>query len=60
MNRRIQRGKRLTDLLIAGPAFVLLLPVMVVVWILVAVGLGSPVLFRQRRPGLRGKAFTVL
>jgi sugar transferase EpsL len=60
MSPPIQRGKRLTDLVIAGPAFVLLLPVMVIVWILVAVGLGSPVLFRQRRPGLRGKAFTVL
>ena len=33
---------------------------MAVVWIVVAVGLGSPVLFRQRRPGLRGRPFTVL
>ena len=60
MNQPIQRGKRLIDLLLAVPAFVLFLPVMLVVWVVVAAGLGRPVIFRQRRPGLRGKAFTVL
>ncbi len=60
MNQSIQRGKRLIDLLLAVPAFVLFLPVMLVVWVVVAAGLGRPVLFRQRRPGLRGQAFTVL
>jgi lipopolysaccharide/colanic/teichoic acid biosynthesis glycosyltransferase len=60
MNPPIQRGKRLIDLLLAVPAFVLFLPAMAVVWLLVAAGLGRPVLFRQRRPGLGGRPFTVL
>ena len=52
MTRRPQPFKRLLDLAIALPAFILLLPVMLVTAVVAAVGLGRPVLFRQRRPGL--------
>ncbi|NJN82325.1 MAG: sugar transferase [Caldilineaceae bacterium] len=49
--------KRLFDLAITVPALLLLSPVMAVVALLVRQKLGSPVLFRQTRPGLDGKPF---
>ncbi len=52
-------GKRLFDLLGALFALVLFLPVLLLVALLVHVKLGSPVLFRQRRPGLNGQPFTI-
>jgi lipopolysaccharide/colanic/teichoic acid biosynthesis glycosyltransferase len=39
---------------------VILLPLLVLVALLVRIYLQSPILFRQRRPGLRGKPFTLL
>lgn len=50
-------GKRLFDLVLTIPALVLLAPVMAVVALLVRTKLGSPVLFRQQRPGLHGRPF---
>ena len=55
-----QPGKRLLDLTVSLTALMLLSPVMVVTAIAVAVVMGTPVLFRQRRPGLGGKPFTCL
>jgi len=52
-------GKRLFDLSVAVSASILLLPVWLVVAPLVRVKLGSPVLFRQQRPGLNGQPFTI-
>jgi sugar transferase EpsL len=52
-------GKRFLDLLMALCGMVLCFPVLLVVTLLVRVKLGSPVLFRQRRPGLKGKPFTI-
>jgi sugar transferase EpsL len=60
LTRRPQPGKRLFDLVIAVPAFLLLLPVMAITAIVVAFGLGRPVLFRQMRPGLLENGFQVL
>ena len=51
--------KRLLDLALALPALVLLAPVIAVTALVVARRLGSPVLFRQQRPGFRGRPFTV-
>lgn len=55
-----QPGKRLLDLTVAVPALMLLAPVLALVALLVACGLGTPILFRQQRPGLRGRPFTCL
>ena len=52
-----RRGKRLFDLLLAILVLALLLPVMGVVALLVRLKLGSPVLFRHRRPGHLGNPF---
>ena len=45
------------DFILALIALVVLSPVLIVVAILVKLKLGSPVLFRQERPGLNGKIF---
>jgi lipopolysaccharide/colanic/teichoic acid biosynthesis glycosyltransferase len=52
--------KRLLDLVLTVPALLALWPVLLVLALLVRVNLGSPVLFRQTRPGLRGEPFTIL
>lgn len=49
--------KRLFDLTIAGTALVVLSPVMAITALLVRRYLGSPVLFRQERPGFHGRPF---
>lgn len=53
-------GKRLLDLILAVPALVIGAPVLGIVAVLVRVKLGSPVIFRQQRPGLHEKPFTIL
>lgn len=52
-------GKRLFDLAVAVPALILLSPVLAVTAVLVRIWLGSPVLFRQERPGLHGRRFFI-
>src|SRR5690606_16411439 len=49
--------KRLFDIVISSLLLILLSPVLLVLSILVRITLGSPVLFRQVRPGLNGKPF---
>ena len=53
-------GKRLFDLLITIPALIVLaVPFAILSWI-VRAKLGFPVIFRQQRPGLKGRGFTML
>ena len=49
--------KRPQDFLCALLACIVLSPVMLAIAILVKVKIGSPVLFAQERPGLRGEIF---
>jgi len=51
--------KRAFDLVVATSAAVALSPVIAVVALLVRLRLGSPVIFRQVRPGLEGRPFTI-
>ncbi len=51
--------KRLLDILISGLGLLLLSPVYLAVAVLVRRRLGSPVIFRQERPGYREKIFTL-
>lgn len=51
--------KRLFDIVISSLLLILLSPVLLVLSILVRITLGSPVLFRQVRPGLHGRPFTM-
>lgn len=52
--------KRLLDIAIASTALILLSPVYFIVAHKVKKNLGSPVLFRQLRPGLHGKPFEMV
>lgn len=49
--------KRLFDFICSLLGIIVLSPVMVVVAILIKIKLGSPVIFKQQRPGLHGKPF---
>lgn len=51
--------KRLFDIIFSLIAIIMLSPVLIVVAILVRVKLGSPVVFKQERPGLNEKIFTL-
>jgi len=51
--------KRPMDIVLALIALILLSPVMLIVAILVRTKLGSPVIFKQERPGLNEKVFTM-
>ena len=52
--------KRLLDLCGAICALAILSPVLLLVALLVRLSLGTPILFRQDRPGFKGKLFTCL
>jgi lipopolysaccharide/colanic/teichoic acid biosynthesis glycosyltransferase len=51
--------KRPMDFILALCAIIVLSPVMLIVAILVRIKLGSPVIFKQQRPGLNEKIFTL-
>ena len=51
---------RVRDILIAALLLVLLSPLLVVTGIAIVVSLGRPIMFRQVRPGLNGKLFTLV
>ncbi|MCE9609372.1 MAG: sugar transferase [Chthoniobacter sp.] len=53
-------SKRLFDLCITIPLLVVFAPVMLVVSVAIALALGRPTLFRQVRPGLHGRPFTLV
>jgi len=52
-------GKRVLDLVTAVTLLAILSPILVLVAVAVRGRLGSPVLFRQLRPGLNGKSFVL-
>lgn len=53
-------GKRLLDLALTIPALILLTPILALLVLLVRLTLGSPALFRQKRPGRHGQVFSIL
>ena len=55
-----RRGKRIFDVLGASAALIVTTPVQLVVAVAVRRRMGPPVLFRQERPGLGGRPFTLL
>lgn len=52
--------KRSIDVLVAGMLLVILGPLLLALMILVRLKLGSPIFFRQKRPGLNGEIFTLV
>jgi len=65
-SRQVQRKpfsdttKRVLDVLVAGVGLLLGAPILATIALAVRFLLGSPVVFRQVRPGLHGRAFTLL
>jgi len=51
--------KRPMDFILASLALIVLSPALLLVAVLVKIKLGSPVLFKQKRPGLNEKIFTL-
>ena len=51
--------KRLLDITISGIALIILAPIILIIAILIRIKLGSPVIFKQERPGYKGKIFTM-
>jgi sugar transferase EpsL len=56
----ISTGKRLFDLLLSIPSLILLSPLLGLIALVLRLNQGSPVFFRQKRPGYKGKIFTNL
>jgi len=52
--------KRLLDIVVAGTVLLLLSPLMLLIALAIRSTMGSPILFRQLRPGLRGEAFELV
>lgn len=52
--------KRLIDITASGAALVVLSPVLAVIAYKIKKNLGSPILFKQTRPGLNGKPFEMI
>ena len=51
--------KRMLDIILSIIALVLLMPVIIIIYILVRMKLGKPVIFKQQRPGKNEKIFTL-
>lgn len=52
--------KRSFDIFCSALALLLFWPVLLILYVLVRVNLGSPALFRQQRPGLHGRPFMMV
>lgn len=51
--------KRLLDIIFSVLFIILLSPVLIIIALLVRINLGSPILFKQKRPGMNEKVFTL-
>ncbi len=51
--------KRPFDIIVTLPALIILSPLFLVIAIIVRIQLGSPIIFRQKRPGYLGQIFTI-
>ena len=54
-----KHGKRMMDFFLSLIALIVLAPVLIIVALLIRIKLGTPVLFKQKRPGLNEKIFTM-
>lgn len=52
--------KRIFDILASFSGLVVLSPLYLILWLLIRAKLGTPVLFRQKRPGRKGEIFELI
>jgi carbamoyl-phosphate synthase large subunit len=57
--RQLPITKRSFDVLAAAVALLIFAPVLMALALIVRLAVGAPILFKQQRPGLRGKPFTI-
>jgi lipopolysaccharide/colanic/teichoic acid biosynthesis glycosyltransferase len=57
--RQVSVAKRLFDILVAAAALVILAPLLATLALVVRLAIGTPILFKQQRPGLHGRPFTI-
>lgn len=55
----VRFGKRVVDVVLSALALVILSPMMLIIALVIRLTMGPPVLFRQQRPGLHGRPFTL-
>jgi len=61
MSRMVQSAiKRLVDIAVSSAGLIILLPTMVIIGLAIRTAMGSPVFFRQVRPGYHAKPFEVI
>ena len=53
-------GKRIMDIALSLIAIIILFPVLIIIALLVRAKLGTPIIFKQNRPGLNEKIFTMM
>jgi len=58
-HRRLSVAKRLFDLFFAAAALLIFAPMLAALVLIVRLAVGAPILFKQQRPGLRGKPFII-
>jgi len=58
-HRQLSAAKRLFDVLVAAAALVILAPVLAALALVTRLAVGGPILFKQQRPGLHGRPFTI-
>jgi sugar transferase EpsL len=58
-NRSIPISKQILDLSLTIPGLLILSPILFVISVFVAISYGTPIIFRQQRPGHYGKPFWV-
>lgn len=51
--------KRVFDFSVSLIAFIILIPLLLIISVLIRIKLGGPIIFKQRRPGLNEKIFTL-
>lgn len=55
----IPTSKRLLDLILTIPGLLIISPLLLIISLLVRISFGTPIIFRQKRPGYQGKPFWV-
>src|SRR5699024_4503512 len=59
-NELKKKGKRLSDIVVAGPVLIVSAPVQLLTAAAVYASMGKAVLFKQERPGLNGVSFNLM
>ena len=59
LNFYVKVGKRIFDIFLALFLFIFMSPIFVIVGFLIFIFMGRPIIFKQERPGLNNKLFTI-